>query len=69
VVGQQYTVTRNGEVINEFLNVPGLPFPGRPDDPGSSGRGLVGYVGLQAHGAPQDVVSFRNVRIRDISAE
>ncbi len=69
VIGQQYTVTRNGEVINEFLNVPGLPFPGRPDDPGSSGRGLVGYVGLQAHGAAQDVVSFRNVRIRDISAE
>jgi Domain of Unknown Function (DUF1080) len=69
VIGQQYTVKRDGEVINEFLNEPGIPFPGRPDDPGSSGRGLVGYVGLQAHGAAQDIVSFRNVRIRDLSAE
>jgi hypothetical protein len=69
VVGQTYTVTRNGEVINEYENVPGVPFPGRPDDPGSSGRGLVGYLGLQAHGAEQDVVSYRNIRIRDLSAE
>ena len=60
---------RNGAVINEYENVPGVPFPGRPDDPGSSGRGLVGYVGLQAHGAPTDVVSFRNIRVRDISGE
>jgi hypothetical protein len=36
---------------------------------GSSGRGLVGYIGLQAHGGEPDVVSFRNVRIRDLSAE
>jgi hypothetical protein len=69
VVGQTYTVIRNGETINEYENAPGIPFPGRPDDPGSSGRGLVGYIGLQAHGAPQDIVSFRNVRIRDLSAE
>jgi hypothetical protein len=27
----------------------------------------VGYIGLQAHGAPNDVVSFRNVRIKDLS--
>ncbi len=69
VVGQDYTVTRNGVVINEYENLPGVPFPGRPNDPDSSSRGLVGYVGLQAHGAPQDVVSFRNIRVRDISAE
>jgi hypothetical protein len=67
VVGQTYTVIRNGEVINEFENAPGLPFPGRPDDPGSDSRDLVGYIGLQAHGAPNDVVSFRNVRIKDLS--
>jgi hypothetical protein len=54
-------------VINEFENAPGLPFPGRPDDPGSDSRDLVGYIGLQAHGAPNDVVSFRNVRIKDLS--
>jgi len=67
VVGQTYTVVRNGEVINTFENAPGIPFPGRPDDPGSDGRGLVGYIGLQAHGAPNDVASFRNVRIKDLS--
>ncbi|GAA1724736.1 hypothetical protein GCM10009809_20680 [Isoptericola hypogeus] len=67
VVGQHYTVIRNGVVINEFENVPGLPFPGRPNDPDSSSRGLVGYVGLQAHGSPQDVVSYRNVRVRPLS--
>jgi hypothetical protein len=67
VVNQHYTVTRNGVVINEFENVPGLPFPGRPNDPGSESRGLVGYIGLQSHGGPNDVVSFRDIRIKDLS--
>jgi hypothetical protein len=67
VVGQDYTVIRNGVVINEFENAPGIPFEGRPEDPGSDSRDLVGYIGLQAHGAPNDVVSFRNVRIKDLS--
>lgn len=67
VVGQHYTVARNGVVINEYENVPGVAFPGRPLDPGSSSRGLVGYLGLQAHGAPQDVVSFRDIRVMDLS--
>src|SRR5690606_126789 len=66
VVGQNYTVIRNGEVINEFENVPGLPFPGRPAAPGSSARGPVGHIGLQAHGADRDVVSFRDVRIKEL---
>jgi hypothetical protein len=51
-------------VINEFENVPGLPFPGRP---GSESRGLVGYIGLQSHGGANDVVSFRDIRIKDLS--
>ena len=68
MVGQTYTVIRNGVVINEYENLPGVPFPGRPNDPDfSSSRGLVGYIGLQAHGAPQDVVSFRDIRIQDLS--
>jgi 3-keto-disaccharide hydrolase len=67
VVGQHYTVIRNGVVINEYENVPGVPFPGRPNDPGSESRGLVGYIGLQSHGGANDVVSFRNVRIKDLS--
>jgi hypothetical protein len=64
---QHYTVIRNGVKINEYENVPGVPPVGRPNDPDSSSRGLVGYVGLQAHGAAQDVVSFRNIRIKDLS--
>ncbi|MEI7056554.1 DUF1080 domain-containing protein [Nocardioides sp. CCNWLW239] len=67
VVGQHYTVIRNGVVINEFENLPGLPFPGRPNDPDSSSRGLIGHVGIQAHGSTPDVVSYRNVRIRELS--
>ncbi|MBY5162837.1 3-keto-disaccharide hydrolase [Salsipaludibacter albus] len=66
VVDQHYTVIRNGVVINEFENLPGLPFPGRPNDPDSSSRGLVGHVGVQAHGSPPDVVSFRNIRVREL---
>ncbi len=69
VIGQTYTVKRNGVVINTYENKPDVPFPNRPDDRGSSARGLVGYIGLQAHGAEADVVSFRNIRIRDLSAE
>jgi hypothetical protein len=67
VIGQHYTVVRNGVVINEYENRPDVPFPGRPNDPDSSSRGLVGYIGLQSHGAPQDVVSFRRIRIQDLS--
>ncbi|WP_336922417.1 3-keto-disaccharide hydrolase [Aquipuribacter sp. SD81] len=66
VVDQHYTVIRNGVVINSYENVPGVPFPDRPDDPDSSSRGLVGHVGLQAHGSAPDVVSFRDVRIREL---
>ena len=69
VVGQTYTVTRNGVVINEYENLPDVAFPGRPNDPDSSSRGLVGYIGLQAHGGENDIVSFRNVRIRDLEVE
>ena len=54
-------------VINTYENLPNVPFPGRPNDPSSSSRGLVGYLGLQAHGAPQDVVSFRDIRVLDLS--
>ncbi|WP_241744191.1 3-keto-disaccharide hydrolase [Cellulosimicrobium arenosum] len=66
VVGQHYTVIRNGVVINEYENLPGVPFPGRPEDPDSSSRGLVGHVGVQAHGSAPDVVSFRNIRVREL---
>ena len=67
VVGQHYQVWRNGDLINDFLSVPGLTFPGRPTDPGSDGRGLVGWLGLQAHGNTSDVVSFRNIQISAVT--
>ena len=67
VVKQHYTVIRDGVVINEYENVPGVFMQGRPNDPPSEARGHVGYIGLQAHGAPNDVVSFRNVRIKDLT--
>ena len=48
VVGQTYTVYRDGVRINRYV----------------ASRRRSGYVGLQAHGAPQDVVTFRAIRIR-----
>jgi hypothetical protein len=67
VIGQTYTVIRDGRVINEYENVPGRFLEGRPNDPPSEARGLVGYIGLQAHGGENDVESFRNIRIQDLS--
>lgn len=69
VVDQHYTVLRDGVVINDYENLPGVPFPGRPNDPDSSSRGLTGYVGLQAHGSPNDAVSFRNVTLRELDED
>ncbi|MFE1262735.1 OmpL47-type beta-barrel domain-containing protein [Streptomyces albogriseolus] len=67
VVDQHYEVYRNGVLINEFDNIGGLDFsPPRSDDPGTDGRRYAsGYVGLQVHGTT-DVVSYRDVRIKDL---
>ncbi|MBF9133232.1 DUF1080 domain-containing protein [Plantactinospora sp. S1510] len=68
VVGQHYSIFRNGKLINEYVNVPEAVFtPPRADDPGGAGRQHAsGYVGLQNHGAG-DIVSFRNVRIAPLT--
>jgi hypothetical protein len=68
VVGQHYSVFRNGVLINEYVNDPDAVFdPPRPDDPGGAGRQhATGYIGLQNHGAG-DIVSFRNVRIAPLT--
>nr|WP_203855962.1 family 16 glycoside hydrolase [Plantactinospora mayteni] len=68
VVGQHYSVFRNGKLINEYVNVPEAVFtPPRADDPGGAGRqNPTGYVGLQNHGAG-DIVTFRNVRIAPLT--
>jgi plastocyanin len=67
VVGQHYSVYRNGVLINEFDNIGGQEFsPPRADDPGTDGRRFAsGYIGLQVHGTT-DVVSYRDVRIREL---
>ncbi|MDG4825928.1 DUF1080 domain-containing protein [Asanoa sp. WMMD1127] len=68
VVGQHYSIFRNGKLINQFTNAPGLTFdPPRADDPGTDGRQHAeGYIGLQNHGAT-DTVSFRNIRIAPLT--
>ncbi|MFI5569289.1 OmpL47-type beta-barrel domain-containing protein [Streptomyces sp. NPDC051740] len=67
VVDQHYSVYRNGVLINEFDNTGGQEFtPPRSDDPGTDGRRFAsGYIGLQVHGTT-DVVSYRDVRIREL---
>ncbi|MDK1475756.1 DUF1080 domain-containing protein [Streptomyces sp. 549] len=67
VVGQRYTVYRNGVLINEFDNVRGQSFfPARADDPGTDGRRYAsGYVGLQVHGTT-DVISYRDIRVKPL---
>ncbi len=67
VVDQHYSVFRNGVLINEFDNIGGQVFePPRGDDPGTDGRRYAaGYIGLQVHGTT-DVVSYRDVRIKEL---
>ncbi|MCP3818348.1 DUF1080 domain-containing protein [Streptomyces sp. A3M-1-3] len=67
VVGQHYSVFRNGVLINEFDNAGGQDFvPARADDPGTDGRRFAsGYIGLQVHGTT-DVISYRNIRIKEL---
>ncbi|MGW2325998.1 OmpL47-type beta-barrel domain-containing protein [Streptomyces sp. NPDC001700] len=67
VVGQHYSIYRNGVLINEFENAGGQDFtPPRSDDPGTDGRRFAsGYIGLQTH-STGDVVSFRDIRIQEL---
>jgi PKD repeat protein/glucose/arabinose dehydrogenase/type 1 glutamine amidotransferase len=67
VVGQHYTISRNGEVIKEFENSPGKSSD-RSGDPSTTLRQFTeGYIGLQNHGGA-DTMQYRNVRIEDMSA-
>jgi hypothetical protein len=67
VVGQHFTILRNGVLINEFDNTGGQLFnPPRAGDPGTDGRrNASGYIGLQNH-STSDLVSYRNVRIMEL---
>jgi hypothetical protein len=50
VQGQRYTVHRDGRKINAY----------------TGSRRRRGYIGLQAHGGPQDIVAFRSIRVRPL---
>jgi PKD repeat protein/glucose/arabinose dehydrogenase/type 1 glutamine amidotransferase len=68
VVGQTYTILRDGQVINEFENTPGKP-SSRPGDPASDLRQFAeGYIGLQNHGA-SDVIDYRRVSVQDLAVD
>ncbi|PRX46582.1 F5/8 type C domain-containing protein [Prauserella shujinwangii] len=65
VVGQHYTIIRNGKVINEFDNTPGKQ-SSRASDPSTDLRQFIsGYIGLQNHG-DNDLIEFRNIRVRQL---
>lgn len=65
VVGQHYTIIRNGVVINEFDNTPGKQ-SSRPSDPPTDLRQFSsGFVGLQNHG-DNDQIEFRNIRVQEL---
>ena len=66
VVGQQYTILRNGEVINEFENAPGQESSREGDPPTDLRQFDSGFIGLQNHG-DSDLMEFRNVRVQDLS--
>ncbi|WP_454086200.1 ThuA domain-containing protein [Georgenia sp. Marseille-Q6866] len=66
VVGQQYTILRNGEVINEWENAPGQQSSRAGDPPTDLRQFASGFIGLQNHGN-NDLMEYRNVRVRDLS--
>lgn len=65
VVGQHYTIIRNGTVINQFDNTPGKASSRAGDPPTDLRQFISGFIGLQNHGG-DDVVDFRNVRVREL---
>ena len=67
VVGQQYTIVRNGAIINQFDN--SIPKnSSRDGDPPTQARQFnAGYIGLQNH-SDADKMQYRNVRVEDLSA-
>ncbi|MEH1167789.1 ThuA domain-containing protein [Micromonospora sp. CPCC 205539] len=65
VVGQHYTMIRNGVVINEFDNTPGKQSSRAGDPPTDLRQFLRGFIGLQNHG-DNDLIEFRNIRAREL---
>jgi PKD repeat protein/type 1 glutamine amidotransferase len=65
VVGQHYTILRNGVVINEFDNTPGKQSSRAGDPPTDLRQFASGFVGLQNH-SDTDLMEFRNIRVRNL---
>lgn len=65
VVGQHYTIIRNGQVINEFDNTPGQESSRAGDPPTDLRQFSEGFVGLQNHGN-NDVIEFRDIRVKEL---
>lgn len=65
VVGQHYTIIRNGEVINEFDNTPGKESSREGDPPTDLRQFGSGFIGLQNH-SDNDLIDFRNIRVKEL---
>ncbi|MFI5492219.1 ThuA domain-containing protein [Actinoplanes sp. NPDC051859] len=65
VVGQHYTILRDGVVLNEFDNLPGKASSRAGDPPTDLRQFTEGYLGLQNHGAA-DLMEFRDIRVREL---
>ncbi|WP_377267189.1 ThuA domain-containing protein [Peterkaempfera sp. SMS 1(5)a] len=65
VVGQHYTIMRNGVVLNEFDNTPGKSSSRAGDPPTDLRQFISGFVGLQNH-SDNDLIEFRNIRVRQL---
>ncbi|GAA4593604.1 hypothetical protein GCM10023194_58290 [Planotetraspora phitsanulokensis] len=65
VVGQHYTIIRNGTVINEFDNTPGKTSSRAGDPPTDLRQFISGFIGLQNH-SNNDLIEFRNIRVREL---
>jgi plastocyanin len=67
VVGQTFTIIRNGEVLQTFENTPGKT-SSRSGDPSTTSRQFTrGYIGLQNH-SDADVIDYKNVRVLSLDA-
>ena len=65
IVGQKYTIIRNGQVINEFDNAPGKQSSRAGDPPTDQRQFAKGYIGLQNHGG-SDLIDYRRISVRDL---
>jgi glucose/arabinose dehydrogenase/PKD repeat protein/type 1 glutamine amidotransferase len=65
VVGQHYTIMRNGVVLNQFDNTPGKQSSRDGDPPTDLRQFISGFIGLQNH-SDNDLIDFRNVRVREL---